>query len=201
MIVRDETASPATSHASPGSSEADLANLSRLIGQVELKQFAHAPDALLNETRVETQSLVSLLCVFAPIVERAIGSNAGGYGTIAKVFAQLTPRTEAFMLLGWLALRQEPALLEGMQALIALLPQVQAIAELERISDQLSQAMPELGPALRGAVRAEATGDVDQAAQMHAEIARLASENREQVDRFFRDHPDFEAVRRTAKQG
>ncbi len=120
-----------------GSSETDLANLSRLIGQADLAQFACAPDALLNEARVEARSLVSLLCIFAPIVERAIGHDAGGYGTIVRAFARLTPRTEAFMLLGWLVLRQEPALLEGMQALIALLPQVRAIAELERVSDQL----------------------------------------------------------------
>lgn len=182
-----------------GSSETDLANLSRLIGQADLAQFAQAPDALLNKARVEVRSLVSLLGMFAAIVERTIGRDASGYGTMAKAFARPTPRTEAFILLGWLVLRQEPALLEGMQVLTALLPQAQAIAELQRISDQLSQAVPELGPALRAAVRAEAKEDATHAARMHAEIARLANEHREQVDRVFEDHPELDAVRATAR--
>jgi hypothetical protein len=182
-----------------GNSEKDLATLSCLIGQADLAQVARAHDALLNEARVEVRSLMSLLRTFAPIVERTIGRDAGGYGTIAKAFARLTPRTEAFMLLSWLVLRQDPALLEGMQALVALLPQVQAMAELGRIFDQLSQAVPELAPVLSGAVRAEATGDADHAARMHAEIARLANEHREQVDRVFGEHPALDAARAAAR--
>lgn len=182
-----------------GSSEVDLANLSRLIGRRDLAQHAHAPDAALNEARVEVRSLVTLLRAFAPIVERTIGRDAGGYGTMGRVFARLTVQADAFMLLGWLVLREEPALRKGLQTLTALLPQARAIAELERLSDLLSEAVPELSPALSAARRAEMTGDAEQAAKMRAAISRISDDHRDQVDHFFREHPGLDAVQATAR--
>ena len=109
-----------------------------------------------------------------------------------------TPRSQAFMLLAWHAPRQDPRLVEGLQHLIARLPQALAAAELERLSHALAQEVSALASPLNNAARANLRGDTDESAHWRAEIARVFNEHREQVDSFFQQHPEVEQLISTA---
>lgn len=99
-----------------------------------------------------------------------MGGDATGYRTIARAMNMRIPRSQAFMLLAWLALRQDPELLEGLQHLVARLPQALAAAELERLSHALAQEVPALACPLNSAARANLRGDADESARWRAEI-------------------------------
>jgi hypothetical protein len=177
-----------------GSSESDFAHLSNLIGKLQLGPVATMPDAELNHARAEVRRLLTLVSTFAPMIERAAGRDASGYGTIGRVLNPRTPRLQAFILLAWSVLREDPGLLEGMNSLGTLVPKTQATAELERLSNQLAQEVPALAPALSNAVRAHARGDADDAARWRAEVKRVSDEHRKEVDNFFRLHPEVETL-------
>jgi hypothetical protein len=177
-----------------GSSEDDFAHLSRIFGRRSLSSCAEADDSVLDQARVEVRGLLTLLSTFAPLIERVVGRDAGGFGTIGRVLSLRTPRPQAFMLLAWLVLREDEGLLEGMRGLVALVPKALAAAELERLSNQLAEEVPALAPPLSSAVRAQAKGDAAEAARSRAEIARVSDEHREQVDDFFRRHPEVDEL-------
>jgi hypothetical protein len=182
-----------------GSSEAHFVLLSELIGERRLEPLATTmSDAELDKARSEIRNLLDLMSTFAPMVERAVGGDAAGYRTIARAMNMRTPRSQAFMLLAWLGLRQDPELLKGLQHLIARLPQALAAAELERLSHALAQEVPALASPLNNAARANLRGDADESARWRAEIARVSNEHREQVDSFFQQHPEVEQLISTA---
>jgi len=175
--------------------------LSRLIGERQLGPLATTtPDADLDQARSEVRNLLALISTFAPMVERTLGGDASGYRTIARVFNLRTPRLQAFMLLAWLALRREPELLEGLQELVARLPQALAAAQLEQLAHELSKQVPALEPAFRNAARANLLGDSAEGARWRSEIGQVSNEHREQVDDFFRQHPEVQPLIATAEK-
>jgi len=185
-----------------GSSEAHFMLLSELIGGRRLEPLATTmSDAELDKARSEIRNLLDLMSTFAPMVERAVGGDAAGYRTIARAMNMRTPRSQAFMLLAWLALGQDPELLKGLQHLVGRLPQALAAAELERLSHALAQEVPALACPLKNAARANFRGDADESARCRAEIARVSNEHREQVDSFFRQHSEVEQLMSTAGKG
>lgn len=178
-----------------GSSEAQFMLLSDLVGDRELGPLATTTsDADLDKARTEVRNLLDLISTFAPMVERVLGGDAAGYRTIARALNLRTTRSQAFMLLSWLALRQNPELLKGLQHLIARLPQALAAAELERLSHGLAQEVPALASPLKNAARANLRGNADESARWRDEIARLSDEHREQVDHFFGQHPEVNTL-------
>jgi hypothetical protein len=183
-----------------GSSEAHLMLLSDLIGERQLEPLATTTvDAQLDRARGEVRNLLALISTFAPMVERVLRGDASGYRTIAGALNLRSPRLQASMLLAWLALRQQPQLLEGMQGLVARLPQALAAAELERLSHELAKEVPALAPAFRNAARANLRGENEESRRWRAEIARVSNEHREQVDTFFGQHPEVQELIATAE--
>lgn len=183
-----------------GSSEAHFKLLSNLIGERQLGQLAKTTsDTELDTARTEIRNFLDLISRFAPMVGRVLGGDAAGYRTIARALNQLSSRSQAFMLLAWLVLRQDSELLEGLQHLVARLPQALAAAELERLSHALAQEVPALASPLRNAARANLRGDADESAHWRAEVARVSNEHREQVDSFFQRHPEVEELISTAE--
>jgi hypothetical protein len=176
-----------------GGSEAHFVLLSELIGGRRLGQLATTmSDAELDKARTEIRNFLDLISTFAPMVGRALGGDAAGYRTIGRALSLRTPASQAFMLLAWLALRQDPELLKGLQHLVVRLPQALAAAELERLSSALAQEVPALASPLRNAARANLGGDADESTRWRGEIARVSNEHREQVDSFFQQHPEVE---------
>ncbi len=178
-----------------GSSEEHFRLLSRLVGNRQLTPLAtESSDGELDQARSEIHGLLSLISVFAPMVERVLGGDAAGYRTIARALNVHTPRLQALILLGWLALRDQPELLEGLRELAERLPQARAASQLEELAGQLAQEVPALAPAIEHAARANLRGDAVEAARWQAEIARVSGEHRSQVDDFFRRHPETEGL-------
>ena len=171
----------------------------QLIGERQLEPLATTTsDAELDKARSEIRNLLDLISTFAPMVERALGGDAAGYRTIARALHPRTPRLQAFMLLAWLALREDPELLDGLHHLIARQPQARAAAELERLSHALAQEVSALASPLNNAARANLRGDADESARWRAEIARVSNDHREQVDSFFQQHREVEQLISTA---
>jgi len=182
-----------------GSSEAHLILLSKLIGERQLVHLVAAtPETQLDQARGEVRNLLTLVATFAPMVERTLGGDASGYRTIARALNVRTPRAQASMLLGWLALRQEPQLLDGIRDLIARLPQALAAAELERLSQELAKEVPALEPAIRMAARANLRGAPEESERWRDEIKRVSNEHRERVDEFFARHCEVTQLIATA---
>lgn len=97
--------------------------------------------------------------------ERLFGRAAFGFGTIGRALGALGPREQALLLLGWLVLREDPVIQEGMHALLGLLPGTSASLELAGLlvcvsatvptSTPSSQSTPRLSACLRRRVRGE----------------------------------------------
>jgi hypothetical protein len=182
-----------------GSSEAHLMLLSELLGDRQLEPLATAAqDTELDNARTEIRGLLDLIATFAPMVERVLGGDTAGYRTIARALNLRTPRSQASILLAWLALRQDPALVENLRDLIRHLPQALAAAELERLSHTLAKEVPALASPCSKAMRANLWGDADETARWRAEIARVSNEHREEIDSFFRRHPEAHVLISTA---
>jgi hypothetical protein len=183
-----------------GSSEAHFRLLSNLVGDRKFWPLVTSTsDAELDKARADVRKLLDLIATFAPMVERVLGGDAAGYRTIARALNLRTPRSQAFMLLAWLALRHDPELVAGLQDLVVRLPQAVAAAELEGLSHALAKEVPALAPAFTNAARANFTGDAEASARWRAEIKRVSDEHREQVDEFFRRHPEVKTLISTAE--
>jgi hypothetical protein len=106
-----------------GSSEAHLLMLARMLGDRPLASLVavHSDDEL-EKARCEVRSLLELVSVFATMIERVLGGDTGGYRTIARALDLRTPRSQASMLIAWLALRQDPELVRGLRDLVMHLP-------------------------------------------------------------------------------
>ncbi len=183
-----------------GSSEAHFRLLSNLVGDCKFWPLVTSTsDAELDKARADVRKLLDLIATFAAMVERVLGGDAAGYRTIARALNLRTPRSQAFMLLGWLALRHDPELVAGLQDLVARLPQAVAAAELEGLSHALAKEVPALAPAFTNAARANFTGDAEASARWRAEIKRVSDDHREQVDEFFRQHPEVKTLISTAE--
>lgn len=171
----------------------------QLIGGRRLEPLATTmSDAERDKARSEIRNLLDLMSTFAPMVERAVGGDAAGYRTIARAMNMRTPRSQAFMLLAWLALRQDPEPPRG-SAARSRPPAAGARCGRARA------AIPRAGT--RGAgtcLPAQQRGARIYAATLmraHAgapRSARVSNEHREQVDSFFRQHPEVEQLMSTA---
>ena len=76
------------------------------------------PREVVVDARNELAQLFHILDQVSLILERAYGKHAFGLGVIGDIARNSDPSQQAIMLLLWLALRQNPQMKEGMQALL-----------------------------------------------------------------------------------
>jgi hypothetical protein len=174
-----------------GSSAADLHRLSSAISDSTPTTLARSEDAELDEARGELRAFFRTILETASILARLFGGGAFGLDTLASVFVGQPERLEPFVLLMWMALREDQELWDGMAANIAVLPE--AIAG--RAALEVLIGLREQSPAFAG-LNDEFLRRVliDPDGEEALEVQRLVRENGAEVDGFVADNPEL-AVR------
>lgn len=173
-----------------GSTGIDFAALSRILASRSMVALAQATDLELDQARVEVRSLIGVITTIAPMFDRLFGRSAFGFGIIARTFDAQTPRAQSFMLLGWLALRQDDALRAGLKRIALVAPQAEATLRLYGVFSQLREEIPALAPVLTDQRLATAQLDASAAETLNSEISRLRQSDPSSFDTFFAAHPE-----------
>ena len=170
----------------------DLAMLSEIVGSHSMLDLAETNDSQLDLARVEVQSLTGVVTAVAPLFERLHGRGAFGLGMIGRLFGVRNPRSQALILLGWLALRSNDTLRAGLEQLAALMPQANATVRLYGVISQLREEVEVLAPVLSDERLAAAQLDENAAIALNSEIARQREHNTDSFNAFFAAHPEAE---------
>jgi hypothetical protein len=178
----------------PESSEGSFVELSRVFASRSVRAAASAPSTDLDQARLELQSLMAVIGTVAPLFERLFGRAAFGFGLIARTLADPTPRSQAFMLLGWIVLREDEAFREGLQRIAGAEPAASATVKLYDVLAQLRRDVPALAPLLTDERLAAAQRDADAAEALNADIARVRAQNTSELDVFFSTHPESDEL-------
>lgn len=177
-----------------GSSAEDFCRLSSTIGRRSLVELAAADAEDLDNSRRELRGFWELFEVMVPILVRVLGSETFGLGTAATVFAGQSEANQPFLVLMWLALREDPRLRAGMSELVATLPEALAAREIFELIETLRMEVPAFALAMSDESLGAAFLDEEQADRLAAELKTLYTENRAEVDRFVARHPGFPSL-------
>ncbi|MGH2869450.1 MAG: hypothetical protein ACRDNK_18045 [Solirubrobacteraceae bacterium] len=172
----------------------DLAILSQLLGPLSIHELAESNDAELDIARGEIQSLIAVVSAVAPLLERLHGRGAFGLGLTGRLFGARHPRSQALILLGWLALRTNESLRAGLEDIIAIAPRAAATVQLYGVISQLRAEVPALASVLSDERLAAAQIDESSAIALNSEIARCRERHTESFDAFFAAHPETEQL-------
>lgn len=172
----------------------DLCILSQLLGPLSMVDLAQSSDGELDLARVEVQSLIAVVTAVAPLFERLHGRGAFGLGLTGRLFRARHPRSQALILLGWVALRTNQSLRTGLEEIIAVAPQAAATAQLYGVISQLRAEIPVLASVLSDERLAAAQRDEGAAIELNSEIAHLREHHTDCFDAFFAAHPETEQL-------
>lgn len=170
----------------------DLGLLSDILGARSMVGLAEISDSQIDLARVEVQSLIGVVTAVAPLVERLHGRGAFGLGMMGRLFGASAPRSQALILLGWLALRSNDTLRAGLQEIAAIAPQATATTQLYGVICLLREEVPVLAPILTDDRLAAAQLNESAAIALNSEIARLRADHTDSFDEFFGAHPEVE---------
>ena len=129
---------------------------------------------------------------------RLFDKDAFGYGMLGDLFSLNEGKCQAMVLLGWLLLRQDESLHEGMRQMAGLSNQAQARERLYEISENLRQEVPALSHVLSPERLGAAQLSTGGSEQVREEIRMVANANRQEVDAVLARYPDLETVQQLA---
>jgi len=174
-----------------GSSAEDFRRLASAFGRRSLVDLAGADSEDLDRARRELRDFWKLFEVVAPIIIRVLGSEAFGLGTAAAVFAGQPEENQPFLVLMWLALREDPRLRAGMSELLAALPDALAAWDAFELIETLRAEIPAFARAISDESLGAALLSEEHGERLAAELTRLYRENRSEIDRFAARHPEL----------
>ncbi|HEV7566379.1 MAG TPA: hypothetical protein VGO31_10505 [Microbacteriaceae bacterium] len=177
-----------------GDSAQDLARLGSLLNAKPLSLLAEEPDAVLAEARDELRAFLVTVLNTSMLSERLFGRAAFGFGLIGRALRVRKSKHQAVMLLGWLALREDPELRHGMSQLGGLAPVAEATVELHRVIGELREEVPPFAEVLSEARMAKALKNAVDGDRLDGEIAAVRDANKEAVDAFFRARPEIDQL-------
>jgi hypothetical protein len=179
----------------------DLARLGHLLAANPMLELAQQPDAKLDAARIEAQEFLTTITTAARMFARLFGKDAFGYGMLGDLFSLSKGEGQAMLLLGWLLLRQDESLHEGMRQMAGLSNQARAMERLYEISEDLRQEVPALSETLSPERLGSAQLSTEGSEQLREEIRTIANANRQEVDAVLARYPDLEAVQQAASAG
>lgn len=177
-----------------GSSGQDLERLSGAFGRRSLSDLADADLEDLDIARREMRVFFQIFEAVASTIGAVLPRDALGLGTVRAVFGGLLENQQAFLVLMWLALRQDPLLREGMSKTMAALPDALAARDAFEVIRVLRTEIPAFALAMSDEALGAALVDEARGERLNAELAEVYSENRAEVDRFVEQHPEFAAT-------
>jgi hypothetical protein len=176
----------------------DLARLGHLLAANPMLELAQQPDTKLDAARIEAQEFLTTITTAARMFARLFGKDAFGYGMLGDLFSLSKGEGQAMLLLGWLLLRQDESLHEGMRQMAGLSNQARAMERLYEISEDLRQEVPALSETLSPERIGSAQLSTEGSEQLREEIRTIANANRQEVDAVLARYPDLEAVQQAA---
>jgi hypothetical protein len=176
----------------------DLARLGHLVAANPMVELAQQPDAKLDAARIEVKEFLTTITIAARMFARLFDKDAFGYGMLGDLFSLKEGKGQATLLLGWLLLRQDESLHEGMRQMARLSEQAQAMERLYEVSEDLRQEVPALSSVLSPERLGAAQLSTEGSDQLREEIRTLANGNRQAVDAVLARYPDLEAVQQLA---
>ncbi len=174
-----------------GSSEQDMLSLSAAIGERSLADLADAADVDLDAARQEIRGFWRSVLVGTSVVERIFGSAAFGFGTVSAVFRGQPRGGEAFFLLMWLALREDPRLREGMAEYASVEADAPALETIYNVFVEWREAIPAFAEVLSDESLAAALKDRSEKERFDEAFGRLWEEHATEVERFLIHHPEL----------
>ena len=171
-----------------GSSEADFIQLSQHLRGGSIAAAARADSSQLDEARSELRSLIEVMTTIAPLFERFVGR--GAIAMFAAVVRDEQPDHQAFGLLGWLVLRQEPSLRQGLLNIAATAPSARTAVNADSRLAELARAVPAFAPLVTDERLAAAQRDPAALAALNRELAVVRGENRPAIEEYLAIHPD-----------
>lgn len=180
-----------------GSSAEDFRLLSMTVGRRSLVQLAEAGDDELDAARCELRNFWQVFEAIGPLFRRVLGPEAFGFGTIGAVFAGQTENDQPFLLLVWLALRENPRLQAGMAEMGAVLPKAVEAREAFALIEVMRAEVPAFAEAMSDESLAAAMVNAQGGEVLTRELARLNREHRAEVDSFCARHPELDPFRPT----
>jgi hypothetical protein len=180
----------------------DMIKLARLMASTQLAEVAEATaDEELDVARQEFRQFIVTMSTAARMLQHQFGPDAFGYGMLARIFDFKSARGQATALLGWMALRQDEAVRQGMGQLAGLRAQAQATERLAEIVEQMREAVPELADLLSPERLASAQRDAAEDERLRAEIRATANAHRSKVDAFLARFPEVVQLQEIASPG
>jgi hypothetical protein len=179
----------------------DLAKLSDLLESHSNAGLAELGDAELETARSELHNFQAIVLNLTEMFTFFFGPEAFGYSMLSSLFKFDTPDAQSRGLLGWLLLRQNAALYEGMLEFGGLAPQAKATARLQEITQQLRQDVPAFADVLSPERLGAAQLNAEEGERLRVEISAVAEANREQVDSFLEQFPEIDDLLQLAGDG
>ncbi|HEU5106732.1 MAG TPA: hypothetical protein VFU11_12945 [Solirubrobacterales bacterium] len=174
-----------------GDSAEDFRRLSAAVDRRSLAQCAQAGAEELDVARHELRNFWQVFEAIEPLFRRVLGSEAFGFGTVSAVFAGQTEEDQPFLLLMWLALREDPDLRRGMARMTAVLPDALAAREALEIIEILRAEVPAFADAVSDEVLGAALLDEPGGETLAMELGRLYEDHPTEVGRLFARYPDL----------
>jgi hypothetical protein len=177
---------------------ADFARLAHLIASTSFAQLARTADPELDAARGQFREFTTTVTTAARMLQTIFGQDAFGYGMLGRLFQLERPHDQAQGLLGWMSLRTDEGLHEGMRELAGLSRQAQATEKLYEVAEEIRREVPALRELLSPARLGAAQRDADEGVRLRSEIASAADEHRSQVDAVLSRHRDLAQLQRLA---
>lgn len=177
-----------------GSSEHDMLSLSTAIGERSLADLADAADVDLDAARQEIREFWRSVLAGTSVVEQIFGSAAFGFGTVSAVFRGQPRGGEAFFLLMWLALREDPRLREGMAEYTSVEADALALETIYNVFVEWREAIPAFAEVLSDGSLAASLKDRSEKERFDEVFGRLWEEHATEVERFLIRHPELAAA-------
>jgi hypothetical protein len=168
-----------------------MLSLSAAIGERSLADLADAADADLDAARQEIRGFWRSVLAGTSVVEQIFGSAAFGFGTVSAVFRGQPGGGEAFFLLMWLALREDPRLREGMAEYASVEADALALETIYNVFVEWREAIPAFAEVLSDESLAAALKDRSEKERFDEAFGRLREERATEVERFLIHHPEL----------
>ncbi len=183
-----------------GEAGLDLARLSQIVASQSFGDLANTDSLQLDFARAEIQSLLATVMPIAALIIQLHGKGAFGLGLFGRFFEGSDPHSQAMILLGWLLLRKDPLLRDGLARVGGLAPQTAATTRAYELIVELRTEIPRLAPILSDERLAASQLDEKAAASLRADIKALRDKDPEPFDAFFAKHPESEQLITTLDQ-
>lgn len=171
-----------------------LADMSRFVGAVRWgEELAGLSDEQLRESRDAVRPWIEMVAGYALIAEQTLGRGAMGISVIGEALGGAGPDEQAYLVLLWAVARSKGpvGLREGLEANGAVDPEWRDGLDAWGLLEDLRREVPAIAEAVTPREFGAALQDPRRMEQLEGRLAELRERHAEEIDAFFRAHPEY----------